>query len=62
MISPGPKEASQPLSLENKVLGRWMSADLELASFADVVDLCVFQIKIEGNGTVYFDNTILRRW
>ena len=34
-----------------------MSADLELASFADVVDLCkVFQIKIEGNGTVYFDN------
>ena len=57
LISPGPKEVSQPLSLENKVLGRWMSADLELASFADVVDLCkVFQIKIEGNGTVYFDN------
>lgn len=57
LISPGPKEISQPLSLENKVLGRWMSADLELASFADGVDLCkVFQIKIEGNGTVYFDN------
>ncbi|MEK9603049.1 MAG: hypothetical protein VW127_01330, partial [Flavobacteriaceae bacterium] len=57
LISPGPKEVSQPLSLENKILGRWMSADLELSSFADVVNLCeVNQIKIEGNGTVYFDN------
>ena len=57
IVSPGPREKDQVLSLENKVLGKWMSADLELSSFSEIVDLCeIFQIKIEGNGTVYIDN------
>jgi hypothetical protein len=37
--------------------GEWNSADIDLSHFSDVVDLTnVFQLKVVGNGTVYFDN------
>lgn len=37
--------------------GEWNSVDIDLSHFASVVDLSdVFQIKVAGNGTVYFDN------
>ena len=37
--------------------GEWNSIDIDLSHFSDVVDLSdIFQLKVEGNGTVYFDN------
>jgi hypothetical protein len=37
--------------------GEWNSVDIDLSHFSDVVDLSeVFQLKVVGNGTVYFDN------
>ena len=37
--------------------GEWNSVDIDLSHFSDVVDLTdVFQLKVVGNGTVYFDN------
>lgn len=54
LISPGPQET--PVTLE-VVNNEWQSIDIPLSSFSDVVDLSdVFQIKIEGNGTIFFDN------
>ena len=38
-------------------LGQWNSVNIDLSHFSDVVDLNnVFQFKVEGNGSVYFDN------
>jgi hypothetical protein len=37
--------------------GEWNSVDIDLSHFSDVVVLSeVFQLKVVGNGTVYFDN------
>lgn len=37
--------------------GQWNSVDIDLSSFESGVDLTnVFQLKVTGNGTVYFDN------
>ena len=48
-------EKGYELDLTN--LGQWNRAIIDLTHFADVVDLSqVFQLKVEGTGTVYFDN------
>ncbi len=48
-------ETSYELDLTNT--GQWNRALIDLTHFADVVDLSqVFQLKVEGNGTVYLDN------
>lgn len=53
-------EAPQELAYNLDVTtapGEWNSVDIDLSHFATVVDLAnVFQFKVEGNGTVYFDN------
>ena len=49
------EETSIDLDLTN--LGQWNRVIVDLSSFSEVVDLSqVFQMKVEGNGTVYFDN------
>ena len=60
VISPGPKEKAY--AAENITLGQWVSVDVPLSYFGDVVDLSeVFQFKVDDAGsgesaTVYFDN------
>lgn len=55
LISEGPAEVAYSLDVSN--LGEWNSVDIDLSHFAEVVDMSkVFQIKVDGNGTVYFDN------
>ncbi|MGB2403727.1 MAG: hypothetical protein ACPIA1_00180 [Flavobacteriaceae bacterium] len=53
-------EAAQEIGYDIDVTsapGTWNSVDIDLSYFADVVDLSeVFQMKVEGNGDVYFDN------
>jgi hypothetical protein len=49
------EEKAVELDLTN--LGQWNSVNIDLSHFSDVVDLNnVFQFKVEGNGSVYFDN------
>ena len=49
------EEKAFQLDLTN--LGQWNSVNIDLSHFSDIVDLAnVFQFKVEGNGTVYFDN------
>jgi len=49
------EEKAFELDLTNE--GQWNRAIIDLTHFSDVVDLSdVFQIKVEGTGTVYFDN------
>ena len=56
LISPGPQEKGYELDVTTTP-GEWNSIDIELSHFSDVVDLSdVFQLKVVGNGTVYFDN------
>ncbi|WP_462319710.1 T9SS type A sorting domain-containing protein [Marinilabilia sp.] len=53
LISPGAETAySLPVTTEE-----WVSVDIPLSSYSSVVDLSgVIQFKVDGNGTVYFDN------
>ena len=56
LISPGPQEKGYELDVTTTP-GEWNSIDIDLSHFSDVVDLSdVFQLKVVGNGTVYFDN------
>ncbi|MFK7771823.1 MAG: T9SS type A sorting domain-containing protein [Saprospiraceae bacterium] len=53
LISPG-NEIAFPLTI---VPNEWNSVDIPLSAFTPPVNLSdVFQFKVEGNGTVYFDN------
>ena len=56
LISSGEgKEKAKALDVSS--LGEWKSVDIALTDFSDVVDLAdVIQFKIDGNGTVFFDN------
>ena len=56
LISSGEgKEKAKALDVSN--LGQWNSVDIALTDFSDVVDLSdVIQFKVDGNGTVFFDN------
>lgn len=53
LISPGPVETpySLPITTES-----WVSLDIPLSAFSPVDLSNVFQFKVVGNGTVYFDN------
>jgi hypothetical protein len=39
----------------------WSSIDIPLSAFAPVDLNNVFQIKVEGNGDIYFDNILFRK-
>jgi hypothetical protein len=58
LISPGPVET--PFSLTVPTSG-WSSIDIPLSAFAPVDLNNVFQIKVEGNGDIYFDNILFRK-
>lgn len=53
LISTGPKETAKALPIETKV---WKSIDIPLSYFASVDLGDVIQFKVDGNGTVFFDN------
>ena len=56
LISPGPAEKAYELNVSDNP-GAWNSVDIDLTHFSDVVDLTnIIQFKVEGTGTVYFDN------
>ncbi|MCF8367101.1 MAG: cadherin-like beta sandwich domain-containing protein, partial [Bacteroidales bacterium] len=53
LISPG-NEIAFPLTITHET---WVSVDIPLSAFVPPVNLSdVFQFKVVGNGTVYFDN------
>ena len=55
LISPGPKETFVSLPVQQKE--QWQTVEFSLDEFSEIVDLSdVFQLKVEGNGNVYFDN------
>lgn len=55
LISTGPEEKAFALDVTN--VGEWNSVDIDLSHYSDVVNLAdVIQFKVDGNGTVYFDN------
>lgn len=54
VISPGPRETFFEVDVEQQ---SWQTLVIPLSTYSSVVDLTnVFQLKIEGNGTVFFDN------
>lgn len=54
LISSGPVETPYSFDITN---GEWVSVDIPLTAFSDVVDLTdVIQLKFDGNGTIYLDN------
>ncbi|GJQ62363.1 MAG: hypothetical protein SCALA702_14160 [Melioribacteraceae bacterium] len=55
LISPGGNEQSVAL-VPPVVNESWVSADIALSSFGSVDLADVFQMKFEGNGTIYVDN------
>lgn len=58
LISPGPVET--PFTLTVPTSG-WSSVDIPLTAFAPVKLDNVIQIKVEGNGDIYFDNILFRK-
>jgi hypothetical protein len=53
LISPGPVETSYTLTITPE---SWVSINIPLSVFSPVDLSNVFQFKVVGNGTVYFDN------
>ena len=53
LISPGPKES--PFALTVPTTG-WSGVDIPLSAFSGVNLSDVFQMKFDGNGTIYLDN------
>jgi hypothetical protein len=54
LISPGPAETPYSLPI---VGGQWVSVDIPLTHFSSIVNLAdVIQFKVDGNGTIWFDN------
>lgn len=58
LISPGPVEKAVTLTVPT--IGGWNSIDIPLTSFAPVNLSNVFQMKFDGNGTIYLDNIYFR--
>lgn len=58
LISPGPVEKSVTLTVPS--VGGWNSIDIPLSSFSPVNLTNVFQMKFDGNGTIYLDNIYFR--
>jgi hypothetical protein len=52
-MSPGPKETSFTIDVQQK---SWQSIIIPLSTFSNVDLTDIFQLKVEGNGTVYLDN------
>lgn len=53
LISPGPVEMVKALTVPTS---GWTSVDIPLSAFAGVDLSNVFQLKFDGNGTIYLDN------
>ncbi|WP_412972132.1 family 16 glycosylhydrolase [Glaciecola sp. MF2-115] len=54
VISPGPRETFFEVDVVQQA---WQTLVIPLSTYASVVDLSdVFQLKIEGNGTIFLDN------
>lgn len=54
LISPGPVETPYAFEVTTE---QWVSVDIPLSEFSSVVDLMdVFQMKFDGDGTIYLDN------
>jgi beta-glucanase (GH16 family) len=53
LISPGPSEASFVVDVQQQ---SWQRLVIPLSTFSGVDLADIFQLKVEGNGTVYFDN------
>lgn len=54
LISTGPAEIPYAV---NVTTGQWVSLDIPLSDFSEVVDLKdVIQLKLDGNGTIFLDN------
>lgn len=58
LISPGPVERSFTLNVPTS---GWNSVDIPLTAFSNVDLNSVFQLKFEGNGTIYLDNILFRK-
>lgn len=58
LISPGPVET--PFTLTVPTASGWNSLDIPLSAFAPVALNNVFQMKFDGNGTIYLDNILFR--
>jgi hypothetical protein len=59
LISPGPVEKSFTLTVPTS--NGWNSLDIPLSSFSPVALNNIFQLKFEGNGTIYLDNILFRK-
>ncbi|MCY4299925.1 MAG: hypothetical protein OXC61_11600 [Flavobacteriaceae bacterium] len=56
-LQTGANPAEKPFDLDVSKVSQWMSVDIPLSHFSDVVDLSkVDQFKFDGDGTVYIDN------
>lgn len=53
LISPGPQETAFEVDVKQ---GQWETVVVPLSAFTNVDLTDLFQLKVEGNGTVYFDN------
>ena len=54
LISNGPAETNYSLPIQT---GQWNTIDIALSEFSSIVNLAdVFQFKVVGNGTIFFDN------
>jgi beta-glucanase (GH16 family) len=53
LVSPGPNETPSTIDVQQKT---WQSIVIPLSTFSDVDLTNIFQLKVEGNGTVYLDN------
>lgn len=53
LINPGPVEKSYQIEVEQN---NWQGVDIPLSEFSGIDLSQVFQLKIEGSGTVYLDN------
>ncbi|MCY4217289.1 MAG: hypothetical protein OXC92_09930 [Flavobacteriaceae bacterium] len=56
-LQTGSNPAEKPSELEVSKVSQWVSVDIPLSHFSDVVDLAIIdQFKFDGDGTVYVDN------
>ena len=53
LISPGPQETPFVIDVQQQ---SWQSLVIPLSTFSDVDLADIFQLKVEGNGTVFLDN------
>ncbi|MEN8666130.1 MAG: PKD domain protein, partial [Flavobacteriaceae bacterium] len=59
LISTGPVETAKALDVSD--LGVWRSVEIPLSDFSPVALSDVIQFKVDGNGTVFFDNIYFKK-